>query len=158
MNKNLEKQKSLQNLPLVPEKRNFCEATQPRSSPHNTLVLTDSISKVIHMYEFNSLLRNRKTQMLNFPGYSSKQMSQYIDIYLEDKSVDILYAGANNLLNDNSQSNVDNLMSNIFKIIEKCKRAGVRNSFVFGLVYTTRVSLPIIEKVHNLISTYFTLL
>ena len=41
-------------------------------------------------------------------------------------------------------------MSNIYKIKEKCKRVGVRNSFVFGLVYTTRVSLPILERVHNL--------
>ena len=56
----------------------------------------------------------------------------------------------NDLLNDNSQSNVNNLMSNIYKVIEKCKRVGVRNSFVFGLVYTTRVRLPILERVHNL--------
>ena len=41
-------------------------------------------------------------------------------------------------------------MSNIYKIIEKCKRVGVRNSFVLGLVYTTRVSLLILERVHSL--------
>ena len=79
-------------------------------------------------------------------------MSHYIDLHLEDKSIDtvILHAGVNDLLNDNSQSNVNNLMSNIYKIKEKCKRVGVRNSFVFGLVYTTRVSLPILGRVHNL--------
>ena len=92
MNKNLEKQKSLQNLPLVPGKRNYCVATQPRPSPHNTLVFTDSTLKGIRMYELNSLLRNRKTQMLNFPGSSSKQMSDYIDIQREDKSIDSYFA------------------------------------------------------------------
>ena len=60
----------------------------------------------------------------------------------------------NDLLNDNSQSNVENLMLNIHKIVEKCKRVEVRNIFVFGLVYTTRVILPILERVHSLISYY----
>ena len=108
------------------------------------------------MYEFNSLLRNRKAQMLNFPRSSSKQMSHYNDIQLEDKSIGtvILHVGVNDLLNGNSQSDVDNLMSNTHKIIEKCKQVGVRNIFVSSLVYTTRVSLPILERVHILISNY----
>ena len=55
---------------------------------------------------------------------------------------------------DNSQSNVDNLMSNIKKIVEKCKQFGVRNTFLSGLVYTTRVSLPILGRAHSLISNY----
>ena len=156
VNENLPKQNSLQNLPLVPGKRNYCEAAQQRPSPYNTLIFTDSIPKGIRMYEFNSLLRNRKAKMLNFPGSSSKQMLHYIDIHLEDKSIDtvLLHVGVNDLLNDNSKSNVDNLMSNIHKIVEKCKRVGVRNIFVSGLVYTTRVSLPILERVHSLISNY----
>ena len=74
--------------------------------------------------------------MLNFPGSSSKQMLHYIDIHLEDKPVDtvLLHVGVNDLLNDNSQSNVDNLMSNIYKIVEKCKRVGVRNIFFVNLL------------------------
>ena len=56
-------------------------------------------------------------------------------------------------VNDNSKSNVDNLMSNIHKLVEICKRVVVRNIFVSGLVYTTRLSLPIIERVHSLISS-----
>ena len=108
------------------------------------------------MYEFNSLLRNKKAKMLNFTGSSSKQMLHYINIHLEDKSIDtvLLHVGVNDLLNDNGKSNVDNLMSNINKMVEKCKRVGVRNIFVSGLVYTTRVSLPKLEKVHSLISNY----
>ena len=60
VNENLLQQNSLQNLPLVPGKRNYCEAAQQRPSPYNTLIFTDSIPKGIRMYEFNSLLRNRK--------------------------------------------------------------------------------------------------
>ena len=50
-------------------------------------------------------------------------MLQYIDIHLEDKSIDtvLLHVGVNDLLNDNSKSNVDNLMLSIHKIVEKCK-------------------------------------
>ena len=127
VNENLLKQNSLQNLPLVPGKRNYCEAAQQGPSPYNTLVFTDSIPKGIRTYEFNSLLRNRKAKMLNFPGSSSKQMLHYIDIHLEDKSTVLLHVVVNDLLNDNCKSNVDNLMSNIYKIVEKCKRVGVTN-------------------------------
>ena len=101
MNKNIEKQNSLQNLPLVPGKQNYCEATQPRPSFHDTLLFTYSIPKSIRMHVFNSLLRNRKAQMLNFPGSSSRQMSYCIDIHQEDKSVDTVN-NVNDLLNGNS--------------------------------------------------------
>ena len=59
----------------------------------------------------------------------------------------------NDHLHDNSQSNVDYPMSNIHEI-EKSKRVGVINIFVSSLVYTTRVNLPILERVHSLISNY----
>ena len=45
-------------------------------------------------------------------------------------------------------------MSNIHKIVEECKQVGVRNIFVSGLAYFTRVSLPILERAHSLISSY----
>ena len=84
--------------------------------------------------------------MLNFPGPSSKQMSHHFDMHLEDKSTDtiILHIAVNDLLNDNSQSNVYNLMSNIHKIIKKFKRAGAKNIFVSRLVYTTSLNPPIL--------------
>ena len=83
-------------------------------------------------------------------------MPHHIDIHVEEKSIDtaILHVGVNELLNDNSQSDVDNLMWNIHKILEKCKRVGVRNIFVSGLAYATRASLPILEIVHSFISDY----
>ena len=61
----------------------------------------------------------------------------------------------NDFLNDNSKSNVNNLMLNIHKTVEKCKEVGVRNIFLSGLVYTTRVSLPMLQRVHGLISNYY---
>ena len=52
VNENLEKQNSLQNIPLVPGKRNYCEAVQQRPSPYNTLIFTESIQKDTRVYEF----------------------------------------------------------------------------------------------------------
>ena len=100
MNKSLEKQNSLQNLSLVPGKKNYCEAAQPRPSPYSMLIFTDSIPKGIHMYRFNSLPRNRKANILNFLGSSSKQMLHNIYIHLEDKFFDTvhLHVGVNDLL------------------------------------------------------------
>ena len=115
-------------------------------------MFTDSILKGICMYEFNSLLRNSKAKMLNFPGSSSKQMLHYIDIHLEDKSVDtvLLHVVVNDLSNDNSKSNVDNLTSNIHKLVENVNELE-SDIFVSGLEYTTRVRLPVLKRVHSLI-------
>ena len=51
-------------------------------------------------------------------------MLHYIDMHLEDKSINtfFLHVDVNDLLNDNSKSNFDNLMSKIHKIVEKCKQ------------------------------------
>ena len=46
VNENILKQNSLQNLPLVSGKRNYCEAAQQRPSACNKLIFTDSIWRV----------------------------------------------------------------------------------------------------------------
>ena len=95
--------------------------------------------------------------MLNFPRSSSKQMSHYIDINLEGNSIYtiILDIGVNDLLNDKSQHNLDNLMfqysQNNWKNVNELDS---ENVFGSGLMYTTRVSLPIVERVHNVISKF----
>ena len=46
---------------------------------------------------------------------------------------------------------MDNLISNIKKITEKCLMFGVKNVFVSGLFYTTRVDASLLERFHVLI-------
>ena len=60
----------------------------------------------------------------------------------------------NDFLNANSQSSVDNLISNIHKIVQKRKQVGVKNILLSDLMYTKRLKLPILERVHRLISNY----
>ena len=46
-------------------------------------------------------------------------------------------AGINNVLNDKSQSNTENLLSNIKYMVDKCHKLEVKNILISGLVYIT---------------------
>ena len=46
---------------------------------------------------------------------------------------------------------MDNLIYNIKRITEKCLMFGVKNVFISGLVYTTRVDVSLLERIHVLI-------
>ena len=59
----------------------------------------------------------------------------------------LIHAGIIDVLNDKSQSNTENLLSNIKYIVDKCRKFAVKNMLMSGLVYTTRVSLEASEKV-----------
>ena len=39
-------------------------------------------------------------------------------------------------------------------MVDKCCKFGVKNILVFGLVFTTRVSLEVLEKIHEKLSTF----
>ena len=107
------------------------------------------------MYNFNKLIKNRKAKMLNFPGASSTQLLHYMDIHLEGIQVDrvAIHIGVNDLLNYSNQSRTDSLMNNIC-MVEKCRNYGVKNIFLSGIVFITRVSLDILIQVHNMISNF----
>ena len=51
------------------------------------------------MHKFNSLIKNRKAKMFNFPGVLSHQLLHYLDVHLKDKSTDnvIIDIGINDL-------------------------------------------------------------
>ena len=94
-------------------------------------------------YYFNKALKNGTAKDLSFPGTTSKQLLQYLDVNLKMYSPDtvLIDAGINNVLNNNSQSNTKNVLSNIKYMADKCRKFGVKNILISGLVFTTRVSL-----------------
>ena len=59
-----------------------------------------------------------------------------------------------NVLNNNSQSNTENLLSNIKYMVDKCCKFGVKNILISGLVFTTRVSLEVLEKIHEKLNAF----
>ena len=105
------------------------------------------------MHKFNHLIKNRKAKMFNFPGASSHQLLHYLDVYLKNKSIDtvIIHTRINDLLTNSCRSGMDNLIYNIKNITEKCLVFGAMSVFISGLVYTTRVDVSLLERIHVLI-------
>ena len=94
--------------------------------------------------------------MLNFPDLSSSETLYYIDVHLKEKLIDtvIVHVGVNDLLNGNSQFRINQLIENIKKITQKVVSFGVKKIYVSGLVCTTRIDLPTIERAHVLLSNF----
>ena len=75
----------------------------------------------------------------------------YLDIHLEDRNTEtvIIHVDVNNIINDNSQSNIEKYISNVEKMVQKCRNYGVKKIFISGLVFSTKVSLPMLEQIHK---------
>ena len=107
------------------------------------------------MYNFKAL-KNGKAEHLSFPGTTSKQLLQYLDVNLKMCTPEkvLISAGINDVLNDKSKSSTENLVSNIKYLVDKCRKFGVKNILIFGLVFTTRVLLEVLKKIHEKLSTF----
>ena len=108
------------------------------------------------MYKFNRTLRNRRAKMLNLRGASSFEILRYTDVHLKYKLIDTVtvYVGVNDTLSWNSQLKISQLIENIKKISQKYVSFGVKKIYVSGLVFTTRVDLQTLERVHVLLSKF----
>ena len=75
----------------------------------------------------------------------------YLDIHLEDRNTEtvIIHVDVNNIINDNSQSNIEKYISNVEKMVQKCRNYGVKKIFTSGLVFFTKISLPMLEQIHK---------
>ena len=63
-----------------------------------------------------------------YPGTTSKQLLQYLDVNLKMCTPEtvLIHAGINGILNDKSQSNTKNFVSNIRYMVDKCRKFGVK--------------------------------
>ena len=64
----------------------------------------------------------------------------------------IVHVGINDFINDNSSTNVENLVLNLEKIAIKLKKYEIKNVCLSGLVFTTRVYLPLLNQVNKRVS------
>ena len=87
------------------------------------------------MYNFNKASKNGNAKHLSFPGTTSKQLLQYLDANLKMYTPDtvLIHAGKNDILNNMSQSNTENLLSNIKYMVDKCRKFGVKNILISDL-------------------------
>ena len=61
------------------------------------------------------------------------------------------HVGINDIINDDSSTKVENLVLNLEKIAIKLKKYGIKNVCLSGLIFTTRVYLPLLNKVNKCI-------
>ena len=78
-------------------------------------------------------------------------MLHYIEPTLETGFYDsaILHVGVNDLLNNKSPSRTDDLVSNLVKIVNKCKSFGVMDLFVSRVAINKRLPKAVIKKVNE---------
>ena len=60
----------------------------------------------------------------------------------------IVHVGINDIINDDSSSKVDNLVINLEKIAIKLKKYRIKNVCLSGLVFTTRIYLPLLNHAY----------
>ena len=72
--------------------------------------------------------------MVSFLRATSKEILHYLDVQLTNSSANvvILHVGVNDLLEDNSQSKIENLRKNLRSMVENCHTYGIRNVFILG--------------------------
>ena len=107
------------------------------------IVLGDSITR--------QQVKNGYSKFKYFPGCDSKEMLHYIEPTLETGFYDsaILQMGVNDLLNNKSPSSTEDLVSNLVKIVNKCKSFGVMDPFVSGIAFNKILPYTVIKKVNE---------
>ena len=108
------------------------------------------------MYNINKALKNGNAKHPSFPGTTSKQLLQYLDTNLKMYTLDtvLIHAGINDVLNNKSQSNTENLLSNLKYMVDKCRKFGVKNILISGLASTTRISVKVLEKIREKVHAF----
>ena len=153
INKYPERQMDFSRPPVISGTKLFSEASQQSKDQRNFLIFTDSILKGIRIREFNSFIKNGKTKMVSFPQTTSNKILHYLDVHLTNSSADavILHVGVNDLLENKSQLNIENLGNNLRSMVENCHTFGIKNVFISGLVYTIRIGLSVLKRTHEMI-------
>ena len=136
---------------IFPGGKSYSEALTKKTEQENILIFTGSIPNRFKMHNFNKALKNGDAKHLPFSGTTSKQLLQYLDVNLKMYTPDtvLIHAGINDVLNNKSQSNTENLLSNIKYMVDKYCKFGVKSILISGLVFTTRISLEVLEKIHE---------
>ena len=99
------------------------------------VTFSGSIPKGMRIKQMNQYFENGNARIHSFPGATSHQLINYLDVNL-DKYTGI---GIKPILN--SASNVNGLLSNIKDMIKKCCDFGVKYIFMSGLIYAKRIIL-----------------
>ena len=117
------------------------------------VIYSDSIANCYrnNKVRINNSIRSGQIRFRNSPGTTSGELLNYIDSTLAERNYDttIVHVGINDIINDDSSTKVENLVLNLEKIAIKLKKYGIKNVCLSGLVFTTRVYLPLLNQVNK---------
>ena len=107
--------------------------------------------------EFNKTLRSGRARFKHFPGASSKDLLDYIDLTLEEQNFEaaIIHIGINDILYDGSSRQINLLLQNIKEIGKKRKNYNVKYVFISSLTFNTRISHKLLDEVNEMIERVY---
>ena len=124
-----------------------------KGNENNIVIFSDSIANFDRntKAKINNSIRSGRVRFRNFPGATSGELLHYMDPTLAEGNYDtaIVHVGINDIINDDSSSKIENLVLNLEKIAIKLKKYGIKNVCLSGLVFTTRVYLPLLNQVNK---------
>ena len=139
----------------VPGNKSYADVAMSRKTKNGitrkVTVFGNSIIRGERVRDFTQQVKNGYTQFKSFSGCNGKEMLHCIVPTLETGFHDsaILYVGVNDLLNNKSPSSTDNLVSDLVKIVNKCKSYGGMDLSVSGIAFNKRLSYTVIKKVNQ---------
>ena len=123
------------------------------------VIYSDSIANCYrnNKVRINNSIRSGQIRFRNSPGTTSGELLNYIDSTLAERNYDttIVHVGINDIINDDSSTKVENLVLNLEKIAIKLKKYGIKNVCLSGLVFTTRIYLPLLNQVNKCVLDIF---
>ena len=103
--------------------------------------------------KINNSNRSGRERFQNFPGATLGELLHYMDPTLAEGNYDtaVVHVGINDIINDDGSTKVENLVLNLENIAIKLKKYGIKNVCLSGLVFKTRVYLPLSNQVNKFI-------
>ena len=83
VNAHPENQTTFSKVPIIQGYKSYSDTIMKRTEQENILIFSNSIPNRTKMYNFNQALKNGKAKHLSFPGTTSKQLLQYLDVNLK---------------------------------------------------------------------------
>ena len=124
-----------------------------KQKPKNVVIFTDSMLKSLRMKEFNKNLNGGIAHLKPFPGSKAKQMDHHVIPILEEHQYDaaVIHVGINDLLKSRTNINVSEIAEDIINIALRCRSHNIATIFISSIVYSTKVSHTIIQKLNELL-------
>ena len=105
-----ENPRTFSKIPITPSDKFYSDTITKRTEQENIFTFSDSIPSRIKAYNFNKALKNGKAKHLSLKQLFQNVLDVNLKVYTSEAV--LIHTGINNVLNDKSQSNNENLSRN----------------------------------------------